>query len=152
MPSTPESPDLPAEPPFVGAMLRLAWQRARARIQVAIRDAGFTDLQDAHLPVFSYPPPDGVRPSDLARRIGMSRQAANHVITQMEALGYLERRAKEEGARRLVHLTPRGRDVYEVIFACMRDLQQDWAAEIGPRRFAEFLAVLRQLAAAQPSA
>jgi len=30
--------------------------------------------------VFSYPPPDGIRPSDLARRLNISRQAANHLI------------------------------------------------------------------------
>ena len=44
-----------------------------ARIGDAIRAAGFTDLQETHMQVFSYPPPDGIRPSDLARRLNMSR-------------------------------------------------------------------------------
>jgi DNA-binding MarR family transcriptional regulator len=134
-------------PPFVGALLRLCWRRVRDRLDEEIRAAGFTDLQDAHLPVFSYPLPEGVRPSELARRIGMSRQATNYLITQMEALGYLERRAAEGGDRRLVHLTDRGWRVGEVIFACMRDLQAEWAEEIGPERFGDFMDVLRRLAA-----
>ena len=134
-------------PPFVGALLRLCWRRVRDQIHEAIRAAGFTDLQDPHLPVFSYPLPDGVRPSELAHRIGMSRQATNYLITQMEALGYLERRAaKGGGDRRLVHLTERGWQVGEVILACLRDLQAEWAEEIGRERFGDFMDVLRRLA------
>ena len=137
-------------PPFVGALLRLCWRRARDRVHEAIRAAGFTDLQDAHLAVFSYPLPDGVRPSELARRIGMSRQAPNHLIAQMEALGYLERHAPEGSDRRLVHLTDRGWRVGETIFACLRDLHAEWAAGIGQERFRDFMDVLRRLAAEEP--
>ncbi len=133
-------------PPFVGALLRLCWRRVRDRMHEAIRAAGFTDLQDPHLPVFSYPLPDGVRPSELAHRIGMSRQATNYLITQMEALGYLERRAAEGSDRRLVHLTERGWEVGEVIFACLRDLQAEWAEEIGRKRFGDFMDVLGHFA------
>src|SRR5690242_10994326 len=98
MKSTDRAASAPAEDsavhrPYVGALLRLSWQRVRARINAAVRAAGFDDLQDTHMLVFSYPPADGVRPSELARRLGMSRQAANHVIGQMEAMGYLKRRA-----------------------------------------------------------
>ena len=139
-------------PPYVGALLRFCWRRVRDRIQEVIRSEGFTDLQDAHLAVFSYPLPEAVRPSDLARGIGMSRQAANHLIRQMEALGYLERRGAAGGERRLVYLTDRGRKVGEAIFACLQELEAEWAEEIGRERFAEFMAVLRTLALAKPSA
>lgn len=133
-------------PPYVGALLRLCWRRVRDRIHEAVRAEGFTDLQDAHLAVFSYPLPDGVRPSELARRIGMSRQAANHLIGQMESLGYLERRGALAGERRLVHLTERGWKVAEVIFECLQKLQDEWALELGRDRFADFITVLRTLA------
>ena len=118
----------------------------RDRIQDAIRAEGFADLQEAHLAVFSYPRPEAVRPSEFARGIGMSRQAANHLIRQMETLGYLERRCPASGERRLVYLTDRGWKVCEAIFACLQDLQAEWANEIGHERFADFMAVLRTLA------
>ena len=133
-------------PPFFGALLRLALQHARVEINDAIRAAGFTDLQEAHYAVFSYPPPDGIRPSELARRLGMSRQATNHLLAQMEALGYLERRAPDGGERRLVHLTERGWKVGEAIHAHLRARQAQWAAEVGPERFAVFMDVLRHMA------
>jgi DNA-binding MarR family transcriptional regulator len=138
-------------PPFVGALLRQCWRRVRDRIQDAIQAAGFDDLQEAHLAVFTYPLPDGVRPADLARRMGMTPQATNYLIAQVEALGYLERRAAKGSDRRLVYLTARGWQVGETIFGCLRELQVEWAAEVGQKRFAEFMDVLRHLAAEGPA-
>ena len=132
-------------PPYIGALLRLTWRRVRARIHDAVRAAGFTDLQDAHFAVFTYPLPDGIRPSDLARQMQMSRQATNHLIAQLERLGYLERRAAQDGDRRLVYLTARGRQVGEVIYACLRRLHAELAENIGQRRFHDFMVVLREL-------
>jgi len=142
----------PAQGPYVGALLRLSWRRVRDGLHAAIREAGFTDLQEAHLPVFSYPLPDGVRPSDLARRLGVSRQAVNHLVAQMESLGYLERRAGEVGERRLIHLTERGWAVGEVVFACLRELEAAWAADVGEDRFRDFMGVLRRFAGVEEDA
>jgi DNA-binding MarR family transcriptional regulator len=136
----------PAEQPRFGALLRLCTQQARRHVIEAIRAAGFTDLQDAHLAVFQYPVPEGVRPSELARRIRMSRQATNYLITQLEQLGYVERRATGVGDRRLVCLTRRGHAVFETIFAALRDLERQWADKVGRKRFDDFIEVLRALA------
>ena len=133
-------------PPFVGALLRLCLEQVQARMREAAREAGFTDLQDSHWALLTYPAPDGVRPSDLARRAHMSRQAANHLIAQMESLGYFERRSIGGASRRLVFLTPRGRALCETIFASLRGVHATWAAQIGPERFAILLGALRQLA------
>ena len=133
------------EPPFIGALLRLTWLRVRERLHQAIREAGYSDLQDAHFAVFSYPLPHGVRPSDLARNIRMSRQATNHLIGQLEALGYLERRAGAGSERRLIYLSARGVAVGETIYACLIRLQDEWSAEIGCERFEVFMDVLREL-------
>jgi DNA-binding MarR family transcriptional regulator len=134
-----------AKPPFIGALLRLTWQRVRARMHQAILEAGFTDLQEAHFAVFSYPLPHGVRPSELARKMRMSRQATNYLIVQLEALGYLERRAPQGSDRRQVYLSERGQKVGETIHACLRELQAEWSKEVGSDEFKRFMDVLRQL-------
>jgi DNA-binding MarR family transcriptional regulator len=136
----------PPSPPFVGALLRLCWQRVRRHMNEAIRTEGFTDLPDSHLIFFQYPLPDGVRPSDLARQLRMSRQATNYLIAQMEALGYLERRASTEGERRLVYLTARGWRVVDTIYVSLRALQEQWAEKVGRQRFDDLMEVLRTLA------
>jgi DNA-binding MarR family transcriptional regulator len=122
-------------------------RHVRRRLDDAIRAAGFDDLQDAHLPVFQYPPPNAVRPSVLARELQMSRQAANYLIAQLEELGYLERREGPEGGRRLVYLTERGWRVADTIFATLRAIHEEWVERVGRGRFEEFLAVLRLIAA-----
>ncbi len=137
----------PSAPPFIGALLRLCWQRVRNRIGEAIRADGFTDLQEAHLVIFQYPLPDGVRPSVLARQRRISRQAANYLIAQLEDLGYLQRRAASDGGRRLVYLTARGHRVVDTIYACSQQLQEEWAGKIGGARYDVLMATLRELAA-----
>jgi DNA-binding MarR family transcriptional regulator len=133
------------QPPFVGALLRLTLQRVRRRMHEAVRAAGFTDFQEAHFAVFAFPLPDGVRPSELARNMRMSRQATNYLIAQLEELGYLQRRAARGSERRLVFLSARGRKVGEIIHTCLRDLHAEWAAEVGQEDFGRFMHVLRHL-------
>jgi DNA-binding MarR family transcriptional regulator len=116
-------------------------------MEADLKAEGFTDLQPVHFHVFSFPPPDGVRPSDLARRIRMSRQATNHIIGQLEALGYVERRPARKGERRRIYLTDRTWAAVKVVHATLLEIQAEWAAEIGPDRFRDFMATLGRLAA-----
>jgi DNA-binding MarR family transcriptional regulator len=132
-------------PPFVGAMLRLAHQTARQRILRALPEHGFTDLNQSLLNVLSYPPPDGVRPIDLAERTYMTKQAMNYLLGQLEALGYIERRGEQNGDRRLVFLTQRGWQVFEVQWSTMQQLEAEWATILGGKRFDQFMKALRCL-------
>jgi DNA-binding MarR family transcriptional regulator len=132
----------PDQPPFVGALLHICWLRVRTRLFDAVQAAGFTDLQEGHFAAFSYP----LRPSDFARQIGMSRQAANYLVGQLEALGYLERRAAGDGGRRLVYLTGKGWKVINIMWDTLRQIQLEGARQVGADRYAEFMSVLRELA------
>lgn len=136
-----------ARPPTFGALMRITWQHVRQEMLEAIHKAGFTDFQEAHFAVFSYPLPDGIRPSELARQKRMSRQAVNYLLVQLEGLGYVERRAGEGADRRLVYLSAQGWQIAEAIFACLSRLHTEWAQDVGRERFDVFLDVLRQLAA-----
>jgi DNA-binding MarR family transcriptional regulator len=151
----PSGPSLQADslgPPFFGALLRITWQHMRSQMLDAVREAGFTDFQEAHFAVFSYPLPDGIRPSELARQRRMSRQAINYLLTQLQELGYVERRVPDGGDRRHVYLSPRGRQVAEAIFGCLRRLHAEWSDTVGQERFEIFLDVLKLLSAASGQA
>ena len=75
----------------------------------------------------------------------MSRQAANYLLSQLEDMGYLERR--DAGGQRRVFLTRRGHRVVQVLYTSLRGLQDQWSREFGGRRFADFMDVLRAIAA-----
>jgi DNA-binding MarR family transcriptional regulator len=136
--------------PYVGALLRMSYRVSRERSLQALIDAGFTDLNLALLSAFFFPPPHGVRPIDLAENANMTKQAMNYLISQLEALGYMERQAEKTGGRRLVYLTRRGWMVFETIWTTQLQLQAEWEAQLGERRFGEFMNTLRQLAGFEP--
>jgi DNA-binding MarR family transcriptional regulator len=133
--------------PFVGALLRLVYQVTRRHQLKVLREHGFEDLNQALFNAMVYPHPDGVRPSDLAERINMTKQATNYLLGQLEALGYIERKAKKGSKRRLVYLTRRGWQSIDLHRAAILELEGQWAKAIGQKRFHDLKETLEQLIA-----
>jgi DNA-binding MarR family transcriptional regulator len=107
---------------------------------------GFDDLDAAHLNVFQYPGPQGARPSKLATRLRMSKQALNYLLGELERLGYLERRPDPDDLRsKRVVLTPRGTAAVGVIREAVGEVETMWAEQLGPEHFAELRSLLLQL-------
>lgn len=131
--------------PYIGALLRLAHQEVQSRLLQALADRGLGDINQAYFGLFQYPPIDGMRPIDLAKRLGISKQALNHLLGQLEKLGYLQRRHAQPNGHAAVYLTERGWLVVESNVATMRQLETDWRRQLGKERFADFKAVLKEL-------
>ena len=131
--------------PYIGALLRLAHLEARSRMLKALAERGLGDINQAHFGLFQYPPVDGMRPIDLAKRLGMSKQAMNHLLGQLEKLGYLQRRREQRNGHAAVYLTERGCLVVESNVATMRELEADWQRHLGKQRFADLKAALQEL-------
>jgi DNA-binding MarR family transcriptional regulator len=132
-------------PPTAGALLRMTYQGIRERQFAAVIAKGFEDLNQPLLNVFLYPPPDRMRPSELAERANMTKQAMNYLLGQLEARGYVERRVQRGSNRRLVFLTSRGWQVREAIVAEVTQVEAEWTSVLGQQRFDEFMNTLRQL-------
>jgi DNA-binding MarR family transcriptional regulator len=135
-------------PPAIGALLRLAWQAVRERIYSGVLEAGYTDLSRAHVLLFRWPTIDGLRPSELAARNQLSRQAINDLLSDLEKRGYLERTVDPtDGRARIVRLTERGWDLTQVISDMSFATESEWAQVIGERRYGEFRDTLYELVA-----
>lgn len=127
----------------MGALLRVPAQSIHRRIIQELNAAGFEELRVPHMAVLQFPGPDGVRPGMLAERAGMSKQAMNQLLRSLDALGYITRSdAPGEGRARIVHLTRRGRAAYAQIHEVLRDIEREWSAELGPKRFTELKELL----------
>jgi DNA-binding MarR family transcriptional regulator len=86
----------------------------------------------AHLGVFQYPGPDGMRPGVLAARNQASKQAMNHLLHQLEAAGYLVREPNHGDRRsRVVRLTGRGWQAAAVITETVARLEERWSQALG---------------------
>ncbi len=139
------------DPPLIGALLRIPWETVRRRMLEGLHERGFTDVNAAHLAVLQYPGPSGLRPSELAERTRMSKQALNYLLGQMERLGYITRRDRPQipGSKR-VELTPRGEEVAYAMRAIVSDLERQWERDLGPKRFAQLRELLVELQASLP--
>jgi DNA-binding MarR family transcriptional regulator len=135
-------------PPAIGALLRLAWQAVRERIYEGVLEAGYTDLNRAHVLLFRWPTLDGLRPSELASHNQLSRQSINDLLSDLEKRGYLERTLDPtDGRARIVRLTERGWDLTQVISDMSFATEREWTKAIGKKRYDEFRSTLSELVA-----
>jgi DNA-binding MarR family transcriptional regulator len=135
-------------PPAIGALLRLAWQALRERIYEGVIEAGYTDLSRADVFLLRWPPFDGLRPSEIATRTQLSRQAINDLLSDMEKGGYLQRVPDPtDGRARIVRFTQRGWDLTQVIREMSFTTEREWRRAIGEARYAEFRDTLLELVA-----
>ena len=129
----------------VGFLLAKASQRWNELLQERFTAAGFADVRPSYgsilVPLFEE---DGLRPSELARRAGMTKQSMGELIRDLEEKGYVERRRDEADARAtVVALTRRGREVDGVAAATIERLEREYARRLG----ASGLEKLKQLLA-----
>jgi DNA-binding MarR family transcriptional regulator len=124
----------------------MPWEVVQRRMLAALRERGFDDLDAAHLNVFQYPGPEGARPSELAARLRISKQALNYLLGELERLGYLERRPDPDDLRsKRVALTARGGSAVGVIREAVGELEAEWAQQLGESRFEELRSLLQEL-------
>ena len=136
----------PFGPPLIGALLRVPWEAVQRHMLDRLHDRGFDDLDAAHLNVFQYPGPQGARPTELATRLRISKQALNYLLGELERLGYLERRPDPDDLRsKRVALTPRGASAIEVIREAVGDVETAWSEQLGRTRFAQLRELLLEL-------
>jgi DNA-binding MarR family transcriptional regulator len=136
----------PFGPPLIGALLRVPWEAVQRHMLERLHERGFDDLDAAHLNVFQYPGPQGARPSELATRLRISKQALNYLLGELERLGYLERRPDPDDLRsKRVALTPRGTAAIGVIREAVSEVEATWAEQLGPEHFAQLRGLLLQL-------
>jgi len=138
MPSKTTSSPVDTKNMLIGALLRVPAQAIHRRLIDDLNAAGFPELRLPHMAVLQFPGPDGVRPTALADRAGMSKQAINQLLRSLEAYGYVVRSdAPDEGRARTVHFTKRGRAAYAKIHDILRDIEHEWSVELGAKPFAQ---------------
>ena len=124
----------------------MPWEVVHERMLAGLQQRGYSDLIAPHLNVLQYPGPENMRPSDLATRTRMTKQALNYLLGQMEELGYL-RRVDDEADQRFkrIRLTPRGRAASAAMREIVLEIEAEWTQKLGRRRFAELRHLLEQL-------
>ncbi|MGH8940598.1 MAG: MarR family winged helix-turn-helix transcriptional regulator [Actinomycetes bacterium] len=136
----------PFGPPLIGARLRIPWEAVQRHMLERLHERGFDDFDAAYLNIFQYPGPQGARPSELATRLRMTKQAVNYLLGELERLDYLERRPDPNDLRsKRVVLTRRGKAAIRVIREAVAEVETSWAQQLGPKRFTQLRSLLLDL-------
>jgi DNA-binding MarR family transcriptional regulator len=122
---------------FAGSELAvrlLAASRALVdELRLRLAAAGHPGLRPAHGFIFQTLGADGATASEIAGRLGITKQAARLIVDELIGLGYVARGADpRDGRRRPVYLTGRGNRALQAsteIFDAVRD---ELAGDVGP--------------------
>lgn len=134
---------------LLGAELRTPLQHLVRRVHGALHESGIHDLRPAHFTVFQVIGDAGLRSTELAERAGMTKQSMGALIEYLEARGYLERvNDPRDGRARIVRLTDRGWKIVGIARRSIIELEREWQAALGSRRYDAFRASLTRLNAA----
>ncbi len=117
-----------------------------------VRDVYATEdwggLRQSHFRVISSVPPGGISVTELGERVGMSKQGCGQFVTGLVESGHLRVQQDPADRRiRLVRRTPKGTRLITRVTARNLELEQEWSARVGERRYRTFRRVLEELAA-----
>jgi DNA-binding MarR family transcriptional regulator len=143
-----QQPPLGADDPLRFAVLMdLAWRAFRRRLDEGVmpRVAGL-GLRPSHLRLLSLTPAGGMRVTDLAARVGMTKQALGEFVASLQRAGLVEVATDERDRRvRLVRPTPAGRRLQRLVESAIADTERHWQARVGEARWATFREVLAEI-------
>lgn len=113
-------------------LLGLAFQLVLREFIDRTRVAGWTDLRPLHGLVFQALGGGGATSTELAERLGVTKQAAGQIVDDLEAKGYLRREPHPAGGRRrLVVLTDRAHQHLGEAGAILHRFEAEIASRLG---------------------
>jgi DNA-binding MarR family transcriptional regulator len=134
--------------------LQLLFKAARLLDEEALKRVaekpGRTRLRRSHTSLLPHIDLEGTRVTDLAERLGVSKQAASQLVDDLEQLGVLARVADAQDARaRRVVFTKLGREGLLEGLSVLRALELELSSRIGAKKMEQLrvalLAILADL-------
>jgi DNA-binding MarR family transcriptional regulator len=132
----------------IGSVILIAlW--AKGEIAMRVSHAGHQHVRRSHVELLSAIRSEGVRMSDIARELGVTRQAISATVQELEGFGYVERRTdRTDGRAVLIAPSFRGLQLLELVAAAALEFETRGRAVLGNTRWTRFAREMSQLAAA----
>lgn len=103
-------------------------------------------LRASHTALFPHLTAEGVRGAELAKKLGVTKQAVSQLVAELEYWGVVEQvEDPNDGRAKLVRFTPKGQEGLLQGLAVLSELEQELAEQIGKRRMQELHAALLAL-------
>src|SRR4051794_27211191 len=122
---------------------------ARRGAKAHLRERGRWRLRrraPPHVTLFRWPGPDGRRPTEIAAGAQISKQRVNDLLRDLEQMGYLRLEPDTADNRaRIVRLTRRGKALHHRAVKAHAEVEAEWEAAVGKRRYTDLRKTLAQL-------
>jgi DNA-binding MarR family transcriptional regulator len=103
-------------------------------------------LRASHTSLLPHISSEGARGADIAKKLGVSKQAVSQLITELEEWGMVEQVADPaDGRAKLVRFTGEGEKSLVRGLAVLRELETELSDKIGKRRMQELHTALLAL-------
>ena len=141
--------DTPAFPPLIdhaGWRIGRLFKRWKQDYDAEMTALGHGFIAEARGAVIGHLRPSGAPQSSVAADLGISKQAVQQLIDELEAEGIVERVANPDDARaKLVMLTAKGAAALRDSNRIKREIEARYRAALGESDFAVFMAALEKL-------
>lgn len=132
---------------FLPQLISQVFDQVMEDLHRRLIEAGFAELRPTHiLNVLRLLDCDGTRPTELARRAGMTPQAMSDLVGYLEQRGYVRRVPDPVDRRgRVVVFADRGTAAAEVAAGFFADVESRWDGVVGADRFRDLKAALAEI-------
>jgi DNA-binding MarR family transcriptional regulator len=128
-------------------LLGMVLTAGKARMEAEVADQPVR-LRGSHLRLLHLTPAGGIRPTDLAVRVGMTKQSLGEFVATLQQAGFLRVDPDPADRRaRVVSPTEEGTRLQKRLAEIFTELEDEWRALVGPRNWTTFRKVLVMLAA-----
>jgi DNA-binding MarR family transcriptional regulator len=112
---------------------RLLNECALARVR---KETGILTVRAAHTSLLPHLDFEGIRLTDLAERLGVTKQATSELVGELEELGLVEKRDDpKDGRAKLIRFSRKGERALLDGLRVLGQLERELAAQIGAARF-----------------
>jgi DNA-binding MarR family transcriptional regulator len=120
-----------------------------ATMMAKVASCGFSDMTPAFASLMPLLDATGARPTTLAQRAGITKQAISQLVRELEARGYVEQVPDSTDTRaKIVRLTKRGVALHAASAEVRLEMQSVALAKLGKSRVSRLRRDLIELAAA----
>lgn len=117
-------------------------------IRQTFRSEDWLNLRTSHFRLLSAVPDDGLSITELAERLGMTKQGCGQLVTTLDVSGHLVVAVDGSDRRlRIVRRTGLGDLMVTAVEDRIEQIEQGWASQVGPQRYATFRQVMAELVA-----
>lgn len=132
------APDPSQQPARVIRLARLIYEAAQAKVYAGLAGEGFPEIRPAHSAIFRNIDPEGSRASDLAQKVGITKQSVAYLIESLADDGLLESIPDpSDGRARLIRLTQRGNLAIAALNRLSNAAEEEFTACLPPERVSQ---------------